>query len=131
MRWPNDGGKKVARVVVFFQDPGVSFGQGKGSFSVSRFKFEPWQERLADPWAWPEGYVLRLPKIFNADGGWQDPNISVEGLRFFLDRASIITRQDLIEIFRLARFPQGSGVSAKRWAEAWEQGIENLTNRLP
>ena len=65
----------------------------------------------------------------HAEGGWKDPTISPEGLRFFLDRAKRLDRETLTEIFRAARFEEATGVPAEKWAAAWERGIENLATR--
>lgn len=117
--------------VVMFQDVGSTFGRGKDRISrvVSKLDFPRWKKRLEEPWVADDALTLRLPRGMHAEGGWENPTISPEGLRFFLDRAARLDRETLVAAFRAARFPEATGVPAEEWAAAWERGIENLSAR--
>ena len=117
--------------VLMFQDVGATFGRGKDRISrvVSKLDFRRWRKRLENPWVDEVTLTLRLPRGMHAEGGWQDPVISPEGLRFFLQRAKGLTEADLVEIFRVARFPEATGIEAEEWAAAWQRGIQELSAR--
>jgi len=130
-----EGGRAVCRrPVVYLQDMGVSFG-GRGIYHNRRMHYRKWKNE--NVWDNPEACIMRLnivrtSSIREADSAGRDMHQIGEAARqLLIKRLSLLSREQLIDIFTAARAPQRAPEhSAAEWADLFLSKVDKLRRPL-
>ncbi|MDD2806524.1 MAG: hypothetical protein PHV33_13310 [Elusimicrobiales bacterium] len=130
-----EGGRAVCRrPVVYLQDMGVSFG-GRGIYHNRRMHYRKWKNE--DVWDNPEACIMRLnivrtSSLREKDRTGRDMHQIGEAARQLLvRRLSLLSREQLIDIFTAARAPQRAPEhSAAEWADLFLRKVDKLRRPL-
>ena len=130
-----EGGQTVCRKpVVYLQDMGVSFG-GRSIYHNRRMHYRKWKNERV--WDNPEACIMRLnvvrtSSLREADKTGRDMHqIGEQARQLMISRLSLLTHQQLVDIFNAARAPQrGPEHSAEDWADLFLAKVDKLRRPL-
>lgn len=131
---PVSGKASCLKPVVYLQDMGISFG-GRGFYHNSRMNFKNWAKEKV--WDDPARCVLHLnsthtSSLTGADSTGRDLHqIGEEARQMMISRLSLLSREQLADIFTAARAPQREPRhTAEEWADLFLSKVEKLRNPM-
>lgn len=123
-----------AKPVVYLQDMGVSFG-GRSIYHNRRMHYRKWKNE--DVWDNAEACIMRLnvvrtSSLREADAAGRDMHQIGEAARqLLISRLSLLSRQQLVDIFNAARAPRRAPEhSAEEWADLFLSKVDKLRRPL-
>ena len=129
-----DGQTVCQKPVVYLQDMGVSFG-GRGIYHNRRMHYRKWKNEKV--WDNPEACIMRLnvvrtSSLREADKTGRDMHqIGEQARQLMIRRLSLLSRQQLVDIFNAARAPQRAPEhSAEEWADLFLAKVDKLRRPL-
>ena len=124
------GKASCLKPVIYLQDMGISFG-GRGIYHNSRMNFRKWAKEKI--WDDPARCVLHLNKthtssLTGTDSTGRDLHqIGEKARRMMIARLSLLSREQLADIFIAARAPQREPQhTAEEWADLFISKVEKL-----
>ncbi len=130
-----EGGRaRCAKPVIYMQDMGVTFGVGGVMFlSRGKMDFDGWAS--VPVWDDPAACIMYLQKFATSsldgtdDSGRNMHQIGEQARRMLVRRLSLLSREQLINIFTAARAPARQPLhSAEEWADLYLKKVEELRN---
>jgi hypothetical protein len=132
-----DGIIQCKRPVMMIQDLGSTFGSGTTAFAVSKINFGAWkgqpvwdvpkQAESIKQTVKPVCYGKIDASRIAGENGLNDPAISEEGRRFLADLLKQLTRQQIVDIFRVAgvenldEYKEEDGIRRRINADDWAE----------
>lgn len=120
--------------VVYLQDMGIAFG-GRGIYHNKRMHYDKWRKEKV--WDNPEACVMRLNRthtssLRDADKTGRDMHqIGEQARQLMIARLSLLSRQQLVDIFNAARAPlREPQHSAADWADLFLARVDKLRRPL-
>ena len=129
------GGQTVCqKPVVYLQDMGIAFG-GRGIYHNKRMHYDKWRKEKV--WDNAEACIMRLNRthtssLRDADKTGRDMHQIGEAARqLMLSRLSLLSREQLVDIFNAARAPlREPQHSAGDWADLFLARVDKLRRPL-
>ncbi|MHB0996217.1 MAG: hypothetical protein ACYC2I_07600 [Elusimicrobiales bacterium] len=129
------GDKAVCRrPVAYLQDMGISFG-GRSIYHNRRMHYRKWKNE--DVWDNPEACIMRLNVVRTSSLRHKDKTgrdmhqIGEQARQLMIRRLSLLSRQQLVDIFTAARAPQRAPEhSAEEWADLYLSKVDKLRRPL-
>jgi hypothetical protein len=141
-----DGVIYCKRPVMMIQDLGSTFGSGTTAFNVSKISYHSWKDEPV--WNVPKQasslkqtvkpvcYGKITASMGAGDNALTDPPISEEGRRFLEDLLKQLSRQQIVDIFRVAgvenldEYIEVDGLKRKVTAEDWATEFMDKRNKI-
>ena len=131
---PVTGKAKCLKPFVYMQDTGITFG-GRGLYHNSRMNFKAWAAETV--WLDPAKCILRLQTaptstLTGIDASGRDLHqIGEKARQMLVRRLSMLSREQLADIFTAARAPQRAPQhTAEEWADLFLSKVEQLRNPM-
>lgn len=131
---PATGKASCLKPVVYLQDMGISFG-GRGIYHNSRMNFKKWAKEKV--WDDPKACILHLNNTHTSSLVGTDPagrdlhQIGEKARQLMISRLSLLSREQLADIFTAARAPQREPQhTAEEWADLFLSKVEKLSKPL-
>ena len=141
-----DGVVHCKRPVMMIQDLGSTFGSGTTEFNVSKISFDQWKGQ--EVWNVPKQatsikdtvkpvcYGKITASRAAGQNGLSDPAISEEGRKFLADLLKQLTREQIVDIFRVTgvermdEFVEENGVKRRLGANDWAEVFIEKRNEI-